>query len=146
MVKCFICIRDVGPWRKYCSRCRRLVYRAGQKMAHVIALKRDYDEKLDLFRCHYTHIVLEENDRHSPKYLTFDHIVPGLKGEDNMVITFAALNEQKTDMSMDEYEAFCRQMVICFDTGEFDESVLELKHWYRAVRRKGTGYRVQGTR
>jgi hypothetical protein len=137
MVKCDICIRDVGKWRKYCSRCRRFVYRAGQKAAHVAALKRDYDKEKDVFRCHYTRIILEENDRHSPRYLTFDHLVPGVKGKDNQVITFAVLNEQKTDLGYDEYVAFCRQVVRNHDTGGFDERVLELKHWFRLVRPQG---------
>lgn len=140
VIKCFICIRDVGRFRKYCPRCRKFIYRAGNKMAHVTALKRDYDPVHDVFRCHYTRIALEENDRRSPKYLTFDHMVPGVEGKENMVTTFALLNENKTDMSFEEYVAFSREIVRASETGEFDERVLELEHWYRLVRnRKGAG-------
>jgi hypothetical protein len=133
MVKCDICIRDVGKYRKYCQRCHKFVYRAGRKMAHVLALKRDYDEEHDVFRCHYTHIVLDENDPKSPRYLTFDHLVPGLKTVDNQVITFALYNENKTDMTNDEFVAFSREVVRAHDTGEFDERVLDIGHWIRKV-------------
>ena len=104
--KCYICIRDRGKYRKYCPRCRKFVYRAGRKAAHVAALKRDYDDKKDIFRCHCTHIPLEENDRKSPKYLTFDHLIPGNEDIENLVLTFAAYNEKKTDMSYEENIAF----------------------------------------
>ena len=33
MAKCFICIRDRGKMKKYCPRCRKFVYRAGNKLA-----------------------------------------------------------------------------------------------------------------
>jgi hypothetical protein len=136
MAKCVICIRDRGKWRKYCSRCRRFVYRAGSKSAHVAALKRDYDGKTDVFRCHYTKIVLNEDDPKSPRYLTFDHMVPAVAGKDNMVITFAMLNEMKTDLSYDQLIRIDRALVKCHDTGKFDEKVLDVGNWVRMARPK----------
>ena len=133
--KCYICNRDRGHWRKYCDRCRKFVYRAGKKSAHVAALKRDYDPVHDCFRCHYTHIRLEENDTKSPRYLTFDHMIPGNEDIENLVLTFAAYNEKKTDMSYEENIAFCREVVRAHETGEFDERVLDLDYWYRMRRR-----------
>jgi hypothetical protein len=133
--KCDICIRDRGHWRKYCDRCRKFVYRAGRKAAHVAALKRNYDDKKDVFRCHYTHIILEENNRKSPKYLTFDHKIPGREDIENLVITSAAYNEKKTDMSYEEHIAFCKEVVRAHETGEFDEKVLDLEYWFRMRRR-----------
>ncbi len=133
--KCYICDRDRGHWRKYCDRCRKFVYRAGKKSAHVAALKRDYDPEKDCFRCHYTHIILEENDTKSPKYLTFDHSIPGNEDIENLVLTFAAYNEKKTDLSYEENIAFCREVVRAHETGEFDERVLDLEYWYRMRRR-----------
>jgi hypothetical protein len=133
--KCNICNRDRGHWRKYCDRCRKFVYRAGKKSAHVAALKRDYDPVKDCFRCHYTHIILEEKDTKSPKYLTFDHMVPGNEDIDNLVLTFAAYNEKKTDMSYEEHVAFSREVVRAAEGKGFDEKVLDLKHWYRMRRR-----------
>ena len=135
MAKCFICIRDKGKWRKYCDRCRKFVYRAGKKSTHVAALKRDYDPSEDCFRCHYTHKKLEENDRKSPKYLTFDHMTPGIETEENVVITMALYNEHKTDMSYEEHIAFSREVVRAHETGEFDERVLDVDYWFRMRRR-----------
>jgi hypothetical protein len=134
MVKCFICIRDRGIMKKYCPRCRKFVYRAGNKAAHVLALILDYDPVTDTFRCHYTKIVLEEKDSKSPRYLTFDHVVPGGGEKGNLVLTFALYNEGKTDMTDDEHVAFCREVVRAHDGGKFDENVLKLKYWLRMAR------------
>jgi len=134
MVKCFICIRDRGIMRKYCPRCRKFVYRAGNKAAHVLALILDYDPVTDTFRCHYTKIPLEENDSKSPRYLTFDHLEPGGKEKGNLVLTFALYNEGKTDMTYEEHVAFCREVVRAHDGGKFDEKVLKLKYWLRMAR------------
>ena len=133
--KCYICIRDRGKYRKYCPRCRKFVYRAGRKAAHVAALKQDYDDKNDCFRCHYTHIKLEENDRKSPRYLTFDHVIPGRNDIDNQMLTFALYNEHKTDMSYEEHIAFSREVVRAHETGQFDEKVLDVDYWFRMRRR-----------
>ena len=111
------------------------MYRAGRKAAHVAALILDYDAEHDCFRCHYTHIKLEENDRKSPKYLTFDHMTPGIETEENVVITMALDNEHKTDMSYEEHIAFSREVVRAHETGQFDESVLDVDYWFRMRRR-----------
>ena len=134
MVKCDICIRQALPPHKYCPRCDRLVDRAGRGMAHVLALKRDYDPVHDVFRCHYTGVVLDENDTKSPLYLTYDHLIPGLKTVDNLVITAAIINEMKTDLTWDEFVAIARQVVVHEDGGKFDKSVLDVKHWLRLVK------------
>jgi hypothetical protein len=131
LAKCHICIRDRGRWRKYCDRCRRLVYRAGNKMGHVLALQRDYDEEKDVFRCHYTKVALVEDDPKSPRYLAFDHLVPGMKGKDNIVTTMMLYNASKTDMDYDEHVAFCREVVRASEGKGFDERVLVLGHWMR---------------
>ncbi len=133
--KCYICNRDRGKWRKYCDRCRKFVYRAGRKAAHVAALKREYDPVHDCFRCHYTHIRLEENDTKSPRYLTFDHMVPGKDDVENQVLTFALYNAQKTDLAYDEHIAICREVVRAADGGTFDERVLDVDYWFRMRRR-----------
>jgi len=134
MAKCFICIRDRGKMKKYCPRCRKFVYRAGNKQAHVQALILDYDPVNDVFRCHYTKIPLEEDDTKSPRYLTFEHVDPDGGEKGNVVLTMAVLNESKTDMTYDEYVRFCREVVRAHDGGRFDEKVLDLKHWYRLAR------------
>lgn len=112
----------------------------------MAALIRDYDPVHDVFRCHRTHVALEENDPKSPKYLTFDHSEPGVETPENLFLTMAVLNESKTDMTWPEYVAFAREIVRANDTGEFDEKVLEFKHWYRLVRRgrKGRGRKALG--
>ena len=102
-------------------------------MSHVIALKRDYDEKIDGFRDHYTGVVLDETNTKSPRYLTYDHLIPGLKTVDNQVVTMAIINEIKTDLTWEEFVAIARQVVAHEDGAVFDERVLDVKHWLRFV-------------
>ena len=132
--KCDICLRPIEPPHKYCPRCSKFICRAGRGMAHVNAPKRDYDPVHDVFRCHYTGVVLEEKDTKSPKYLTYDHLIPGLKTVDNEVITMALINEIKTDMTYDEFLALAREIIRHEDRGgAFDERVLDIKHRYRMI-------------
>jgi len=50
--------------------------------------------------CYYTGMALVLDNRKSPRYLVFDHFIPG--DSSKIVITSAWFNEIKSDMSIDE--------------------------------------------
>ena len=51
--------------------------------------------------CFYTGMALDLENRKSPLYLVFDHLVPG--DSSRVVITAAVVNEMKSDMAQDEF-------------------------------------------
>jgi hypothetical protein len=111
------------------------VYHTGNKFAYVAALRRDCAPVKDVYRCNHTHIIPEEKTTKSSKYLTFVYMIMVDEHIENLVITFAAHIEKKTDMSNEEKIAFYQEVVRGYKTGEFVEMVLDLDYRYRIWRR-----------
>ena len=80
------------------------------------------------FICQYTGTKLNMTNHKDPFYFSFDHMVPG----DNrkIVLTFALLNEMKSDMTYEEFKYYVRQFARFFDTGA---KIIKrrLKFWVR---------------
>ena len=65
--------------------------------------------------CYYTGMILDLDNRKSPRYLVFDHWIPG--DPSKVVITAAVVNEMKSDMTQDEFEDTVCQMADHFRKG-----------------------------
>lgn len=105
------------------------MYRNSNKDARMRALKTAWDPKLKAFRCHYTGVVLEEEDHKDPLYLTFDHRTP--RQEDDIVIAAACINDMKSDLTEDEFKSVVKQLARRFNGEDFDETVLKFACWKR---------------
>ena len=124
---------------KYCPRCRKFARRGTWNTACLDAMIGAWDEEQQAFVCRISGLPLEDYDIHSPLYINFDHIVPG--DETKRQVTGNVFNVVKSAMDMDEFEAFSRAEVRFWDTGVFDESVLDLKYWSKAQRPKTPVFR-----
>ena len=78
---CYICCDAVPPRRKYCARCYEYLDMQIETMARVLAMQAAWDPIAKGFRCYYTGVLLELYDLSSPWYITFDHRIPGKKGD-----------------------------------------------------------------
>jgi len=78
--------------------------------------------------CFYTKTPLNMTDPKDPFYFVFDHMIPG----DNrkIVLTFALLNEMKSDMIPQEFRYYILQLDQCFKTGKKIRK-MRLSRWYR---------------
>jgi len=86
------------------------------------------------FVCQYTGIKLNMTDPKDPFYFSFDHMIPG-DGR-TVKLTFALLNEMKSDMTFEEFEYYILQFAKFFTTGN---TIIKkkLKYWYRlALKRR----------
>jgi hypothetical protein len=125
---CFVCKKIVPRYSKYCPRCRLHTYGHSEKKARALALIASWDEKRKGFKCHYTDVILEEKDRSSPYYLTFDHRTPGKKGD--LVVCAAWVNSMKNELSEEEFRAVIIELARSRETGEpFNMAVAEFKYW-----------------
>lgn len=131
--KCPICETPLHHSQaKYCRRCRKILNRVDTRRKHnlearVAALIESWDGQG--FRCHYSGILLNEDNPKDPRYLTFDHLIP--RQEDKIVLVAAAINDMKSDMDDREFKVMVIQLANRFSGGEFNEKVFNLKHWKR---------------
>ena len=133
---CEVCGDLIHPQAYCCKRCKKFLDRLDtrrhivrNKKARLEALKNGFNKTGKYFECHYTHIRLEENDSKSPRYLSFDHVVP--RDESEMVIVAQLINDMKSDMSDEEFRSMVKQLASHFGGDEFDENMFILKHWKR---------------
>jgi 5-methylcytosine-specific restriction endonuclease McrA len=129
---CPVCGSPVHQLAVLCKRCKKLVDRVDirrkpDKQSRVKALRDAWNGKG--FTCHYTGILLVEDNPGDPRYLTFDHRTP--RDESDIVVTAALVNDMKSDMSDEEFRTVVSQLARRFGGGVFDESVFALKHWKR---------------
>jgi hypothetical protein len=87
-----------------------------------------WNEEAQGFLCRYTGIKLDEENDHSPRYLNFDHLIPG---GPVVVPAAAVINNMKSDLSEDEFRAIIRELVRRWDGAEFNENLMRLKYWKR---------------
>jgi hypothetical protein len=80
------------------------------------------------FRCYYTGVILEERDLSSPWYITFDHRIPGKKGD--LVVCAAWVNSMKNQLSEEEFKAVIIELARCREAGEpFNMAVARFEYW-----------------
>ena len=129
--KCCICGRRPTFSQKsnQCLYCHVLLARAHHEGLPPERVK----EICEHVRCHghvcfYTKEPLNMTDPKDPFYFVFDHMIPG----DNrkIVLTFALLNEMKSDMTPKEFRYYILQLDKCFRTGEKIIKI-KLSRWYR---------------
>ena len=132
---CVVCGDGALKRSRYCRRCHNFVESENEHETRMKALKKGWSSKADGFVCHYTGIKLEEKDRTSPWYLTFDHKIPGRKGG-TLLVAARFVNGMKTDLAEDEFRAMTRQLVSKFKGGQFDRSKVEFRYYHRGVRPK----------
>lgn len=131
--RCPICKNPLHhPLATYCRRCKKLIDRVDirkkpNKLARIRALQKAWDG--EAFRCYYSSIKLIEDNPKDPRYLTFDHVIP--RKEDNIVVTAAAINDMKSDMSDKEFRAMIVELANHFKGSGFDEKAFKLKYWRR---------------
>ena len=129
---CYICCGAVPPRYKYCARCNEYLDQGREISAHVLALKAAWDPVAKGFRCYYTNVILEERDLSSPWYITFDHRIPGKKGD--LVVCAAWVNSMKNQLSEEEFKAVIIELARCREAGEpFNMAVAKFEYWRGGV-------------
>jgi hypothetical protein len=127
---CDICGDKPAPRAKYCPRCGRIVYHAGENLERVAALKRAWNPKLRAFVCRYTGLILDDTDINSPLYINFDHVIPGRKGHLEAVAAF--INRMKTALTKREFDRVMRELArFRREGGTFNGDVVKFEHWAR---------------
>jgi hypothetical protein len=134
---CWICQKyAVSGQMRYCPRCKRLLNRHCDSWTVLApALKGAYIPDLDTFLDYHLGIPLELHDFWSPFYLSYDHPVPGLKG--NVVVTSILANVMKADTDVEEWHAYFRMLDRAMQGGKFKQEKLRFKYWRREYKHKG---------
>ena len=103
-MNCKVCGKPpMTPRHHYCKRCYRWCSVRKEIRARVRTLKKNLDRELDLFRCEYTGIVLNETDNKDPAFLCFDHRIPRKRNDIAVSSSFA--NIMKSDLTWKEFPA-----------------------------------------
>jgi len=125
--QCFVCERPISPLAEYCRRClRHLPHR--HRAAYSMALKAAWNPILQVFICFYTGLILEENDRSNPWYLSYDHRIP--QDINTLVVCARWVNSMKTSLSDDEFKAVDIELDRSHKAKEpFNMAVCEFKYW-----------------
>lgn len=111
MRKCILCRsrRVFSPNSNHCLRCAHFIRCMDQRGIHAVAVKKILAHvKRRGFVCQYTGHPLNLTNPQSPFYFVFDHQIPG--DDRTVVLTFALLNEMKSDMSWKEFKYYLRQI------------------------------------
>ena len=127
---CCICGRRVYSKHSiYCLRCFEFSRTMDQRGLHADAVKAIWEfVRKNGYVCYYTGIKLDMTNPKSPWYFVFDHRIPG--DDTSVVLTFALLNEMKSDMTDKEFKFNVHQLDRCFTTGaKFRKR--KLVHWQR---------------
>ncbi len=127
--KCCICGKPAfSPKSNHCFACFVMIRRMEHENLPPECIK-EICEHVRRYGhvCFYTKIRLDRTDPKSPFYFVFDHMVPG---EDKVVLTFALLNEMKSDMIPKEFWYYILQLDRYFRTGQKIRKI-KLSRWYR---------------
>ena len=129
---CWICEKyAVFGQMRYCPRCKRLLNRHCDSWTILApALKAAYIPDLDTFLDYHLGVPLELYNFWDPFYLSYDHPVPGLKG--NVVVTSVLGNSMKADTDVPEFHAFFRMLDYAMHGGKFEQEQLEFKYFNRS--------------
>jgi len=82
------------------------------------------------YRCHYTKMLLEKEDTHSPWFCVFDHLIP-LEPK-TIVLTSALINEMKTALSVREFWYYVGQLADFIEKGKKIKKI-RLAYWRRQL-------------
>jgi hypothetical protein len=127
---CRICGRRITAKKLYCQRCKGLVHERTEAKAKRAALKAAYDGKRDCFRCHYTGIAVDLGYPYDQYHLSFDHRLPGEKG--NLVVSIRLVNMMKSQFADYEFITLVKQLARHFRTEEpFDLGGVKFEYWKR---------------
>ncbi len=109
--RCVICGKRVFSNNSdHCKRCALFLRCMDQRGIPAFAAQKIVDHvKHNGFVCQYTKTKLNLTDPKSPFYFVFDHQIPG--DDTTIVLTFALLNEMKSDMSWKEFKYYLRQII-----------------------------------
>jgi len=114
---CWACSDPVHRFNaKFCLRCARFGQRMRTKRFPPETVKAiwEYIRRYG-YLCYYTGMLLELEDRKSPRYLVFDHWIPGDPAK--VVLCCAFINEMKSDMAEDEFRDTVCQVADHFRKG-----------------------------
>jgi len=129
---CDVCHEKPLPRAKYCKQCSLIIYRAGENLARVAAMKRSRNLKLKVYICRYTGLVIVLDDIGSPVYINFDHVRPGVKGRLEVVAAF--INRMKTAMTKREFDRVMKELArYRREDGVFDGKVVRFKYWRKVM-------------
>ena len=133
--KCVLCgKRTLSPKSDHCLRCAHFTKSMNNRQIHKEVVKEIEDHvRRNGFVCQYTGMKLNLTDPKDPFYFSFDHMIPG-NGQ-TVKLTFALLNEMKSDMTFKEFEYYILQFAKFFTTGN---TIIKkkLKYWYRLYLRR----------
>jgi len=128
--ECLACGCEPLKGYLYCRRCRKILFSEAERTAKREALRNAYDPGADGFRCHYTGVLLDLEDTSDPWHLSFDHRLPGRKG--NIAVTSVIINNMKSELSDEEFRKVVMELARHFETGEpFDRDVIKFEYWDR---------------
>jgi len=89
------------------------------RQARLRAMRKQYDEVNDVFRCHYTGIRLD-GDKGSRRYATWEHLTP--RNQSSVALAADLVNKMKANLTDDEFRVMVRALAASFDEGTFEES------------------------
>jgi hypothetical protein len=128
--ECLACGLEPLKGFLYCQRCRRILFSEAERTAKREALRKAYDAAAGGFRCHYTGVLLDLGDTSDPWHLSFDHRLPGRKG--NIAVTSVIINNMKSELSDGEFRKVVVELAKHFETGEpYDRDVIGFEYWDR---------------
>jgi len=127
---CVVCAGKAAPHHQTCARCLKFVTKSHEKTARRMALKGAWSAEKGGFICAYTGVTLNDTDRRSPWYVSFDHKTPKKKGDLQVVAYF--INIMKAELSDEEFRAFVKEMVKHWTEGsQFNRDIISFKYWHR---------------
>jgi hypothetical protein len=127
---CVICGDKSHPKSVYCPRCRQFMRFGQENLARRAALKAAWDPVRRKFICYYTGVELDDFGLNNPWVVSFDHGIPGKKGD--LVVAALWVSLMKIDLARDEFYAVIKELARCFETGDnFDERVCAFLYWKR---------------
>jgi hypothetical protein len=133
--RCIICGDPSHPSSVYCPRCRMFFRTDHECLERRKALKAAWDPVRRKFICFYTGVELDDADFEGPWSVSFDHGVPGKKGD--LVVAALWVSLMKVDLARDEFYAVIKELARVIETGDnFDERVCRFLYWKR--RKDGT--------
>ena len=93
-----------------------------ERQARRQALKEAWNRGQDGFMCRYTGVKLDENDTKDPWYLSFDHRVPGQKGD--LAVTARVVNTVKATLTATQFPKVIEALARHLDGEPFDKGII----------------------
>jgi hypothetical protein len=122
VTNCGICGKRSVPGSVYCVRCRKFLFGKYERQARFKALKQAWSEGQDGFICRYTGIRLEESDTKDPWYLSFDHRIPGKKGD--LAVSARFVNTVKATLTAEQFPRVMDALARHLEGAPFDKGII----------------------